>query len=140
MDLSLSREQLMTMIECAHIASHVRESGEVEEVESILMKCAEEAGMDGLVVREEKGLALNRLIVKAIHDEIDAYEEDVFWSMLAEELAERDLRLVRSEDEITALKAEEYDAIIEGQARRYDAEFSLHGSDHLSLAHELPVA
>jgi len=130
----------MTLIECAHIASHIRDSDAVSDVETILMECAEEAGMDGLVVREEKGLALNRLIVKALHDEMDAYDDDVFWSTLAEELAERDLRLVRSEEEIAALSDEQYDAIIEGQARRYDAEFSGHGSDHLSLAHELPVA
>jgi len=130
----------MTLIECAHISSHLRDTDEVFEVEKLLLECAEKAGLDGLVVREEQGLALNRLIVKSLHDEIDAYEEEVFWSSLADELAERDLRIVRSEEEIAALTNEEYDAIIDGQARRYDAEFAEHGSDHLSLAHELPVA
>jgi hypothetical protein len=140
MNIELTREQLMTLIECAHFASHIRDSNEVAEIENLLLGCAEKDGLDGLVMREEKGLALNRLIIKSLHDEIDIYESDVFWSSLAEELAERDLRIVRSEEEISALSDEQFDAIIEGQACRYDAEFAAHGSTHLSLAHELPVA
>jgi len=140
MKLSLSPEQLITLIECSHIATHIRDSEAVFDVERALMECAEEAGMDGLVVREEKGLVLNRLIMKSLHDEIDAYEDDIFWSSLAEELAQRDLHLIRSEEDLETLTDEQYDAIIEGQARRYDVEFSEHGSEHLSLAHELPVA
>jgi hypothetical protein len=60
--------------------------------------------------------------------------------MLADELAERDLSFVKTENEINALTDAEYDDIIDSQARRYEAEFAEHGVDHLTLAHPLPLA
>lgn len=140
MNLELTREQLMTLLESVHIASHVREADEVKEVEDILLACAKAAGLDGLVMEEDDGLVLNNLVSRALHDEIDRYEEDVFWSALADEMASRDLRFVKSEEEIAALPKSEYEQIVDGQAGRYDAEFAEHGVDHLTLAHPLPVA
>jgi hypothetical protein len=140
MNLELSREQLMTLLECVHIASHVRESDEVSEVEDILLKCAQESGLEGLVMSEKDGLVLNNLIVRALHEEIDEYEEEVLWASLADELAARDLRFLKTEEEISALSDDEYERIVEGQTRRYEAEFAEHGADHLTLAHQLPIA
>ncbi len=140
MNVALTREQLLTLLECVHIASHVRDSSEIEEMEDALLKAADAAGLDGLVVREKDGLVLNSLVVRSIHDEVDAYEESVLWSSLSDELASRDLRYVKSQEEIDALSDREYDELIDGQARRYEAEFSEHGADHLTLAHQLPIA
>jgi hypothetical protein len=140
MNLELTREQLMTILECVHIASHVREADEVKETEDILLACVKESGLDGLVMEEENGLVLNNLVSRALHDEIDRYEEDVFWSALSDEMASRDLRFVKSEEEIATLSKVEYEQIVDGQAGRYDAEFAEHGVDHLTLAHPLPVA
>jgi hypothetical protein len=91
-------------------------------------------------MEEKDGLVLNNLIVRALHEEIDEYEDEVLWSSLADELAARDLRFLKTEEEINALSESEYDLVVDGQTRRYQAEFAEHGADHLTLAHHLPIA
>jgi hypothetical protein len=140
MELKLSREQLLTLIECVHMASHIRDADEVLDIEQKLLSAAHDAGLDGMVMKENDGLVLNTLIARSLHDEIEDYEEGVLWSTLSDELAARDLRFLKSEEEISRLTDAEYEQIVSGQMRRYEAEFAAHGADHLTLAHQLPIA
>jgi len=140
MNLELTREQFLTLIECLHLASHVRNGEEIEELEKILLRAGYDAGLDGSIMDEEGKLVLNNLLLRALHKEMDDYEDGVFQSTLADELADRDLRFMKTEEEISAMSDKEYDAIIDSQAIRYEAEFSEHGVDHLTLAHPLPLA
>lgn len=140
MDLTLSREQLLALIECVHVASHIRDTDEVAELEQTLLRAAHASGMDGMVMEEKDGLVLNNLIARTLHDEIEGYEEEVLWSTLSDELASRDLRFMKSEEEISALSDAQYGELIAGQTRRYETEFAEHGADHLTLAHQLPIA
>jgi hypothetical protein len=140
MNLELTREQFITLLESVHLASHVRGDQDTDELEDILLKCGIKAGLDGLIMEEKGRFALNNLILRALHEEMDEYDEENFQMMLADELAERDLSFVKTENEINALTDAEYDDIIDSQARRYEAEFAEHGVDHLTLAHPLPLA
>jgi len=140
MNLDLSREQFITLLESVHLASHVRGAFETDELEDILLKCGMDAGLDGIVMEDKDGLMLNNLILRALHEDIDAYDDETFQTTLADELAARDLGFVKSQEEIDALTEDEYDAIIDSQALRYEAEFAEHGVDHLTLAHPLPLA
>ncbi len=140
MNLDLNREQFITLLESVHLAGHVRGAPELDELEEILLKCGLAAGLDGMIMDDNGKLTLNNLILRALHEEIDAYDDENFETTLADELASRDLSFVKTPEEIAALSDAEYDAIIESQARRYEAEFAEHGVDHLTLAHPLPLA
>jgi hypothetical protein len=140
MNLELTREQFITLLEAVHLAGHVRGAFETDELEDLLLKCGMDAGLDGIVMEDKDGLMLNNLILRALHEEIDAYDDETFQATLADELAARDLGFVKTQEEIDALTEEEYDAIIDSQARRYEMEFAEHGVDHLTLAHPLPLA
>jgi hypothetical protein len=140
MKLDLTREQVITLLESVHLAGHVRGDMNTDELEDILLKCGMEAGLDGIVMEEKGKLMLNNLILRALHEEIEEYDDENFEMILANELAERDLNFVKSEEEIDALTDAEYDEIIDSQARRYEMEFAEHGVDHLTLAHPLPLA
>jgi len=140
MNLELTREQFITLLEAVHLAGHIRGAYETDELEDVLLKCGLDAGLDGIVMEEKGGLILNNLILRALHEEIDVYDDETFQATLADELAARDLGFVKTQEEIDALTEEEYDEIIDSQARRYEMEFAEHGVDHLTLAHPLPLA
>lgn len=139
MNLELTREQFITLLESVHLAGHVRGAAEIDELEEILLKCGIASGLDGMIMEEKGELTLNNLILRALHEEIDVYDDETFQTTLADELAARDLGFVKSQEEIDALTEEEYDLIIDSQAQRYEAEFAAHGVDHLTLAHPLPL-
>ena len=60
-----------------------------------------------------------------IHEAIEQYEDVVFYEILAEELALRDL----DADQATA---ENYDEVME-RMEEYMGEFEAHGTDHISV-------
>jgi hypothetical protein len=140
MNLELTREQLITMLESVHLAGHVRGAPEIDELEEVLLKCGMGLGLDGMIMDDNGKLTLNNLILRALHQDMDAYDDETFKMTLADELADRDLRFVKSEEQINALTDAEYDMMIDSQASRYEAEFAAHGVDHLTLAHPLPLA
>jgi hypothetical protein len=140
MNLELNREQFITLLESVHLAGHIKGAPELNELEDILLKCGLDAGLDGIVMEENGKLILNNLILRALHEDIDEYDDEAFRTTLADELAARDLSFVKTEEEIEALTDLEYDTIIDSQASRYEAEFAAHGVDHLTLAHPLPLA
>jgi hypothetical protein len=140
MNLNLSREQFITLLESVHLAGHVRGAVELDELEDVLLKCGMETGLDGIVMEEKGKLMLNNLILRALHEDIEEYDDETFQATLADELAARDLSFVKTAEEIESLTDDEYDEIIDSQALRYEAEFAEHGVDHLTLAHPLPLA
>lgn len=140
MNLKLTREQFLTLVECLHLAAHIRADEEVDELEAMLLKTGFDAGLDGMIMKDDEKLVLNNLLLRALHKEMDDYEDGIFQTTLADELADRDLRFMKSEEEIEKLTDLEYDAIIDAQALRYETEFAEHGVDHITLAHPLPLS
>jgi hypothetical protein len=140
MNIELTREQFITLIECLHLGSHIRDDRETLELEQSLLKQASNDGFDNAVAATIDGYTLGPLLANGLHDEIDKYDDRAFWSSLAGELADKDLRLAKGEEAVKALSDEEYRLIHDDLADRYLDEFEAHGIDHVSLAHPLPLA
>jgi len=47
MNLELTREQFITLLEAVHLAGHVRGAFETDELEDLLLKCGMDAGLMG---------------------------------------------------------------------------------------------
>ncbi|TGK86920.1 hypothetical protein EHQ24_04800 [Leptospira noumeaensis] len=64
---------------------------------------------------------------------IEPYNDDIFWTDLSTELAQRDLEQKVSVKELEALSPEDYENKVGKEAEKYDAEFEKNGVDNLYL-------
>jgi hypothetical protein len=136
MNLNLSNEQLLTLLEAVHAAAHVCPSSDIEQLESDLLQTAVAQGVPGIVFDEDR-LMLGNIFTKPLHDRLNEYEELVFWRSLSEEMADKDLCNGLGEEAVAALTEEEYFEKSEPLIAEYDAEFKQHGTDRLILDYRL---
>ncbi len=64
---------------------------------------------------------------------IDGYEDNIFWDLLVDRLAQRDITRHFSEDELLAMSFEERNAREEEYRTRYWDEFEKNGLDHVTV-------
>ncbi|MCW7481552.1 hypothetical protein [Leptospira kanakyensis] len=64
---------------------------------------------------------------------IEPYNDDIFWTDLSTELAQRDLEQKVSVKDLEALSPEDYEVKVAKEAEKYDAEFEKNGVDNLYL-------
>ena len=133
MELELSRKQFRRLLDMAYIGNWILNStrGEdrftdYDEVESLLFRKAREAGMDALT-EDWQGVAVpsQAFASGGIHDAIMDYENNVFFDILAEDLARRDMDDVPIDETNYQELASRFEA--------YIAEFEEHGTDHILL-------
>jgi hypothetical protein len=136
MNIQLSNEQLLTLLEAVHAAGHVLPSPEMEELENELLKTAVAEGVPGIIFDEDR-LTLGNVFTKPLHDRLNEYEELVFWRSLAEEMADKDLCNDLGEEAVAALTDEEYFNKAAQLIAEYDAEFKQHGTDRLVLDYRM---
>jgi hypothetical protein len=74
-----------------------------------------------------------------VHKELDEYENDAFWSIMAEEMGERDMRRAYREAEMEAMSDPEYQEALDEFTSFYGDEFNVHGVEHMSIDHPLTV-
>ena len=136
MELELTRKQFRRLLDMAYIGNWILNStrGEVrfadyDQVETILFQKARELGMDALT-DDWQGIAVPSQAFAAggIHDAIMDYENNVFFDILAEDLARRDMDDVPIDETNYAELASRIDA--------YLAEFDQHGTDHILVETE----
>ena len=97
-----------------------------DEVESLLFAKAKEEGMGVLAEVYEGEVIPSRAFAEGgIHEAIMDYEDNVFFDILAEDLARRDMDDVPIDDSNYAELASRIDA--------YIAEFEEHGTDNLMV-------
>jgi hypothetical protein len=132
MNISLTNEQLITLLEAVHIAAHVTPSPDIEELEDELLKAAVAANLEGIVFDSDR-LTLGNIFTKPLHDRLSRFEETVFWQTLSEEMADKDLCEKLGKEAVEALTDEEYFDKIENAVAEYDEEFKKHGTDRLTL-------
>ena len=95
-----------------------------DEVESLLFAKAREAGMTALAEDWQGEVVPSRAFAEGgIHEAIMEYENNVFFDILAEDLARRDMDDVPIDDHNYAELASRIDA--------YIAEFEQHGTDNI---------
>ena len=131
MNLELTKKQYRRLLDMVYIGNWVLNStrgddrfADYDEVESLLFSKAKEEGMKSLAEVYEGEVIPSRAFVDGgIHEAIMEYENNVFFDILAEDLARRDM-------EDAAIDQNNYDELV----RRIDAyldEFEEHGTDRI---------
>ena len=133
MKIELTEQQFRYLLDLVYIGNWVinsaRENDRVQEydqVESLLFGRAALEGMPDLAELYQGEIVPSRAFVEGgIHEAIMDYEDSVFFDILAEDLARRDMDDVPIDDS----NCEELNSRIDA----YIAEFEEHGTDNLTV-------
>ena len=138
MKLELTQKQFRRLLDMAYIGNWILNStrGEdrfrdYDQVESILFQKAKELGMDTLTEYWRGEAVPSQAFAEGgIHEAIMEYENNVFFDILAEDLARRDMDDVPIDESNYQELTQRIDA--------YIAEFEQHGTDHILVDTENP--
>ncbi len=133
MKLELTKKQYRRLLDMVYIGNWILNStrGEdrftdYDQVESLLFSLADGEGMEGLAEQWQGQVVPSRAFAEGgIHEAIMEYENNVFFEILAEDLARRDM----DDPPIDETNYEELTRRIED----YMAEFEEHGTDHILI-------
>ena len=133
MKIELTERQYRYLLDLVYIGNWVlnstREDDRIQEydqVESLIFSHCLRHGMGKLVELYQGDLIPSRAFANGgIHEAIENYEDVVFYEILAEELALRDLDAERATEE-------NYDEVMD-RMEQYMGEFEAHGTDHISV-------
>ncbi len=133
MKLELTKKQYRRLLDMVYIGNWILNStrgedrfADYDEVESLLFAQAKEEGMGSLAEVWRGVVVPSRAFAEGgIHEAIIEYENNVFFEILAEDLARRDM----DDPPIDETNREELDRRIDD----YMAEFEEHGTDHLLI-------
>lgn len=133
MQIEFTDKQYRRLLDMVYIGNWVLNSArgedrfsDYDEVESLLFSKAPECGMKGLAEHWNGEVVPSRSFVNGgIHEAIAYYEDSVFFDILAEELARRDM----NDAPITETNYDELSRRID----EYMAEFELHGTDNVQV-------
>ena len=133
MDLHLTKKQYRRLLDMAYIGNWVLNSArgedrfrDYDEVESLLFSHAAEAGMPSLAELWQGEVVPSRAFVEGgIHEAIADYEDAIFFDILAEELARRDMDDVPIDENNFGELTRRMEA--------YMTEFEAHGTDNVQV-------
>ena len=133
MELELTRKQLRRLLDMVYIGNWILNStrGEdrfkdYDEVESLLFAKAAQEGMPTLAETYRGEVIPSRAFAEGgIHEAIMEYENNVFFEILAEDLARRDMDDVPIDESNYDELAQRIDAYID--------EFEAHGTDNITV-------
>lgn len=133
MDIHLSKTQLRRLLDLVYIGNWILNStrgedrfADYDQVESLLFQAAQDQGLPELSQLYQGEIIPSRAFVEGgIHNAIADYEGCVFFEILAEDLARRDMGDV----EITPFNYSEFI----GRMEDYMEEFQENGTDNLSI-------
>ena len=131
MELNLTRKQFRRLLDMAYIGNWILNStrgedrfADYDEVESLLFQKAREEGMYALTdTWLGQAVPSQAFAEGGIHEAIVEYENNVFFDILAEDLARRDMDDVPIDESNYQELASRIDA--------YIAEFEEHGTDNI---------
>ena len=137
MKLELTAKQFRRLLDMAYIGNWILNSTrgddrfrDYDEVESLLFDKARQEGMGVLAEVWQGEVVPSRAFAEGgIHEAIADYEDAVFFDILAEELARRDMDDVPIDESNFAELARRVDA--------YMAEFEAFGTDHVQVESDL---
>ena len=133
MDIKMTSKQFRRLLDMVYIGNWVLNSTrgedrikEFDEVESLLFAKARQEGM-GVLAEDYLGEVIpSRAFAEGgIHEAIIEYENNVFFEILAEDLARRDMNDVPIDENNYEELAARMDA--------YIAEFERHGTDNITV-------
>lgn len=131
MNLELSKKQFRRLLDLVYIGNWVLNStrgdqrfADYDEVESLLFGKAVLEGMPTLAELYQGEIVPSRAFVEGgIHEAIVEYENNIFFEILAEDLARRDMNDVPIDEHNFAELA--------SRMETYIAEFEQHGTDNI---------
>ena len=131
MNLELTPKQFRRLLDMVYIGNWILNStrgedrfADYDEVESLLFAKAAQEGMPTLAEEYEGEIIPSRAFAEGgIHEAIMEYENNVFFDILAEDLARRDM-------EEENVDQDDYDELM-GRMEAYIAEFEEHGTDNI---------
>ena len=131
MELELTNKQFRRLLDMAYIGNWILNSTrgddrfkDYDEVESLLFAKAREAGMGVLAEDWQGEVVPSRAFAEGgIHEAIMEYENNVFFDILAEDLARRDM-------DDAPIDESNYDEL-NSRIDAYIAEFEQHGTDNI---------
>ena len=138
MNLELSKKQFRRLLDMVYIGNWILNStrgdqrfADYDEVESLLFGRAAAEGMPTLAELYQGEIVPSRAFVEGgIHEAIMEYENNVFFDILAEDLARRDMDDVPIDESNYAELASRIDA--------YISEFEEHGTDNILVDIDSP--
>ena len=133
MNMELTKKQFRRLLDLAYIGNWILNSTrgddrikDYDEVESLLFSHCAQNGMPGLAEKTDGEVLPSRAFSEGgIHEAIMDYEDTVFYEILAEELAHRD---IDGDPESNG----DYEALAE-RINDYIAEFEQHGIDNILI-------
>jgi len=133
MELELTQKQFRRLLDMVYIGNWILNStrGEdrfrdYDEVESLLFTKAVQAGMPTLAEVYDGEIIPSRAFAEGgIHEAIMEYENNVFFEILAEDLARRDM------DDVP-IDETNFDELAQ-RMEAYITEFEAHGTDNISV-------
>ena len=133
MKIELTEQQFRYLLDLVYIGNWVINSTreddrirEYDQVESLIFSHCLHHRMSKLVELYQGELIPSRAFAEGgIHEAIMAYEDNVFFEILAQELALRDL-------DDPPITDENYDEVME-RMNEYLGEFQRHGTDHVTV-------
>lgn len=136
MQIELTEKQYRRLLDMAYIGNWVLNSArgadrfqDYDEVEALLFSMAPSLGMKDLSeVWYGQVVPSQAFVNGGIHEAIADYEDSVFFDILAEELARRDMNDVPIDES-------NYDELTR-RIDEYMAEFELHGTDNVQVEKE----
>ena len=134
MNLELSKKEFRRLLDLVYIGNWILNStrgndrfADYDQLESKLFAQCREVGMDTLVEKWQGEDVPSRAFADGgIHEAIMDYEDTVFFEILAEELARRDM-------DYQPVSRENYEELI-SRMDDYIAEFEANGTDNLVLS------
>ena len=133
MKIELTEKQFRRLLDLVYIGNWVLNSTrgddrirQYDQVESLIFSYCLSHGMAPLTELSEGELIPSRAFAEGgIHEAIEQYEDTIFYELLAEELALRDL-------DGQPLTRENYDALM-ARIDAYLSEFDEHGTDRVTV-------
>ena len=133
MNIELSRKEFRRLLDLVYIGNWILNStrgnerfADYDQVESKLFGLCRQNGMESLVeVWQGEDVPSRAFAEGGIHEAIMDYEDTVFFEILAEELARRDM-------DYQPVSRENYDELV-SRMDDYIAEFEANGTDNLVI-------
>lgn len=140
MNIQIDENEVKHLLSALSIYEWVANSPHEESDSSIdsfcqsILKKLSEAGVKDPVQSENGIHTVSEEFFQDLFDSyIEPYNDNVFWTDLSSELAQRDLELEYSPKEIKALKPEDVEHRLNRTMDEYDEEFEKNGVDRLFI-------
>ena len=142
MQITLTKEQYEKLMELVYLGNWMMNSyrgdERIEEYDRTAEHLLSFAPSSGLQDRVEFDEFEGRYFPSHKFDEdlkpfVDDYDDDVFWNVLIDRLAERDLIRAQGEETVDKMDWEEYSRNIETYIKKYEKEIDESGVEHLEI-------